>query len=162
MKQYGVRNATVMAVAPVESSSVVINSTNGIEMPMSLITVKESKAGSLIQVAPEYNKLKSKYQLMWDQKDCIEYLKTAAVIAAYTDQSLSSNTFYNPAHYPDRKVPTTLIAKNLMLAHKFGLKTLYYSLINKQGSKGQDDEEATELEVIDFDESEEDCVACKL
>jgi len=126
MKQYGVRNATVMAVAPVESSSVVINSTNGIEMPMSLITVKESKAGSLIQVAPEYNKLKSKYQLMWDQKDCIDYLKTAAVIAAYTDQSLSTNTFYNPAHFADRKVPTTLIAKNLMLAHKFGLKSLYY------------------------------------
>jgi ribonucleoside-diphosphate reductase alpha chain len=36
MKQYGVRNATLMAIAPVESSSVVINSTNGIEMPMSL------------------------------------------------------------------------------------------------------------------------------
>ena len=161
MKQYGVRNATVMAVAPVESSSVVINSTNGIEMPMSLITVKESKAGSLIQVAPEYNKLKSKYQLMWDQKDCIDYLKTAAVIAAYTDQILSTNTFYNPAHFADRKVPTTLIAKNLMLAHKFGLKSLYYSLINKQGSKGQDAEE-TKLEEVDFDESEEDCIACKL
>jgi ribonucleoside-diphosphate reductase alpha chain len=160
MKQYGVRNATVMAVAPVESSSVVINSTNGIEMPMSLITVKESKAGSLIQVAPEYNKLKSKYQLMWDQKDCIEYLKTAAVIAAYTDQSLSSNTFYNPAHFADRKVPTTLIAKNLMLAHKFGLKTMYYSLINKQGSKGQDAEQA-KLEEVDFDD-ESDCEACKL
>jgi ribonucleoside-diphosphate reductase alpha chain len=160
MKQYGVRNATVMAVAPVESSSVVINSTNGIEMPMSLITVKESKAGSLIQVAPEYNKLKSKYQLMWDQKDCIDYLKTAAVIAAYTDQSLSTNTFYNPAHFSDRKVPTTLIAKNLMLAHKFGLKSLYYSLINKQGSKGQDVEE-TKLEEVDFDD-ESDCEACKL
>ena len=160
MKQYGVRNATVMAVAPVESSSVVINSTNGIEMPMSLITVKESKAGSLIQVAPEYNKLKSKYQLMWDQKDCIEYLKTAAVIAAYTDQSLSTNTFYNPAHFADRKVPTTLIAKNLMLAHKFGLKSLYYSLINKQGSKGQDVEEA-KLEVVDFDD-ESSCESCKL
>ena len=97
---------------------------------------------------------------MWDQKDCIDYLKTAAVIAAYTDQSLSTNTFYNPAHFADRKVPTTLIAKNLMLAHKFGLKSLYYSLINKQGSKGQDVEE-TKLEEVDFDE-EEDCIACKL
>ena len=47
MRSYGVRNATLMAIAPVESSSVVINSTNGIEMPMSLISVKESKAGSL-------------------------------------------------------------------------------------------------------------------
>jgi ribonucleoside-diphosphate reductase alpha chain len=75
MKVHGVRNATLMAVAPVESSSVVINSTNGIEMPMSLITVKESKAGSLIQVAPEYNKLKNKYQLMWEQRDCDKLLE---------------------------------------------------------------------------------------
>jgi len=161
MKVHGVRNATLMAVAPVESSSVVINSTNGIEMPMSLITVKESKAGSLIQVAPEYNKLKNKYQLMWEQKNCEGYIKTASVIAAYVDQSISTNTFYNPAHFADRKVPTTLIARNLMLAHRWGLKTFYYSLINKQGSKGQDEPEEAALEAIDFD-NQEDCEACKL
>ena len=160
MKEYGVRNATMMAVAPVESSSVVINSTNGIEMPMSLISVKESKAGSLTQVVPEYHKLKNKYQMMWAQKDCSGYLKTAAVIAAYVDQSISTNTFYNPAHYADRKVPTTLIAKNLMQAHHWGLKTFYYSLINKAGSKGQD-EVAAPLALIDFD-NEDDCEACKL
>ena len=161
MKQYGVRNATLMAVAPVESSSVVINSTNGIEMPMSLITVKESKAGSLIQVAPEYNKLKNKYQLMWDQKDCAGYIKTASVLAAYIDQSISTNTFYSPKHFPDRKVPSTLIAKNLMQAHRWGLKTFYYSLIDKQGSKSNKSDDEPALEAIDFDD-EEDCLACKL
>jgi len=159
MRSYGVRNATQMAIAPVESSSVVINSTNGIEMPMSLISVKESKAGSLTQVVPEYHKLKNKYQQMWAQKDCDGYLKTAAVLAAYIDQSISTNTFYNPAHFADRKVPTTLIAKNLMQAHYWGLKTFYYSLINKAGSK-QKAEEAP-LEEIDFD-LEEDCESCKL
>ena len=161
MRQYGVRNATQMAVAPVESSSVVINSTNGIEMPMSLISVKESKAGSLTQVVPEYHRLKNKYQMMWEQKDCDGYLKTAAVIAAYIDQSISTNTFYNPAYFEDRKVPITLIAKNLMQAHAWGLKTFYYSLINKQGSKAPDELSPTMLESIDFD-SEEDCEACKL
>jgi len=161
MKQYGVRNATLMAVAPVESSSVVINSTNGIEMPMSLISTKESKAGSFTQVVPEYAKLKNKYQLMWEQKDCDGYLKTAAVIAAYVDQSLSTNTFYNPAHWADRKVPTTLIAKNLMQAHAWGLKTFYYSLVNKQGAKADVEEAPPMLEPIDFDD-EEDCEACKL
>jgi ribonucleoside-diphosphate reductase alpha chain len=161
MRAYGVRNATSMAIAPVESSSVVINSTNGIEMPMSLISVKESKAGSLTQVVPEYHKLKNKYQLMWAQKDCIGYLKTACVLAAYIDQSISTNTFYNPAHWPDRKVPTTLIARNLMQAHYWGLKTFYYSLINKAGSKMvKEDAPAPTLE-IDFD-LEEDCEACKL
>jgi len=162
MRSHGVRNATQMAVAPVESSSVVINSTNGIEMPMSLISVKESKAGSFVQVVPEYHRLKNKYQLMWDQQDCDGYLKTAAVIAAYVDQSISTNTFYNPAHFPERKVPTTLIAKNLMQAHMWGLKTFYYSLINKAGSKSQDE---TVLDLPsgfnDMDE-EEDCLACKL
>jgi ribonucleoside-diphosphate reductase alpha chain len=159
MRSYGVRNATTMAIAPVESSSVVINSTNGIELPMSLISVKESKAGSLTQVVPEYHKLKNKYQQMWAQKDCDGYLKTAAVLAAYVDQSISTNTFYNPAHFADRKVPTTLIARNLMQAHHWGLKTFYYSLINKAGSKQVD--KAAPLEVIDFD-LEEDCEACKL
>jgi ribonucleoside-diphosphate reductase alpha chain len=160
MKTYGVRNATVGAIAPVESSSVAINSTNGIALPMSLISVKESKAGSFIQVVPEYQKLKNKYQLMWDQTDCVGYLKTSAVLAAYMDQSISTDTFYNPAHFPDRKVPTTLIAKNLMLAHKWGIKTLYYSLINKKGSK--EDEDEAPLEVIDFFEEDGDCESCKL
>jgi ribonucleoside-diphosphate reductase alpha chain len=169
MKTHGVRNATLMAIAPVESSSVVINSTNGIEMPMSLISTKESKAGSLTQVVPEYNRLKNKYQLMWEQKDCDGYLKTAAVLAAYVDQSISTNTFYNPAHFADRKVPTTLIAKNLMQAHMWGLKTFYYSLINKAGSKavaeatpevhynGFHNEREVETSI-----EEEDCEACKL
>jgi ribonucleoside-diphosphate reductase alpha chain len=160
MRSYGVRNATLMAVAPVESSSVVINSTNGIEMPMSLISVKESKAGSFIQVVPEYNKLKNRYQLMWEQKDCDGYLKTAAVIAAYVDQSISTNTFYNPAHWADRKVPTTLIAKNLMQAHAWGIKTFYYSLINKQGAKA--DAEIAPTLAAQPDETDEDCEACKL
>ena len=161
MKQYGVRNATLMAVAPVESSSVVINSTNGIEMPMSLISTKESKAGSLTQVVPEYAKLKNKYQLMWEQKDCAAYLKTAAVIAAYVDQSISTNTFYNPAHWADRKVPTTLIAKNLMQAHAWGLKTFYYSLVNKQGAKADAEEAPAMLEEINWDD-QESCESCKL
>lgn len=135
MKQYGIRNGTLMAVAPVESSSVVLHSTNGIEMPMELISVKESKAGSFVQVVPDYKRLKNRYQLMWEQQDCVSYLKTAAVLAVYIDQSLSTNTFYNPAHFKDAKVPGTLVAKNLMLAYKWGLKTIYYSLINKVGAK---------------------------
>jgi ribonucleoside-diphosphate reductase alpha chain len=160
MKTYGVRNATQMAIAPVESSSVVINSTNGIEMPMSLISTKESKAGSFTQVVPEYHKLKNRYQLMWEQPDCVGYIKTAAVLAAYTDQSISTNTFYNPAHFADRKVPTTLIARNLMLAHHWGLKTFYYSLINKKGAKAADEE----LPALAAEESidDADCEACKL
>jgi ribonucleoside-diphosphate reductase alpha chain len=172
LKQYGIRNATLMAVAPVESSSVVLNSTNGIEMPMELISVKESKAGSFVQVVPEYRRLKNRYQLMWDQQNCEAYLKTSAVLAAYIDQSLSTNTFYNPAFFPEGKVPGTLVAKNLMLAYKWGIKTIYYSLINKVGAKSVvtgtahiNGDTATKIipgEPITIYTDEEDCEACKL
>ena len=165
MKKYGIRNATLMAVAPVESSSVVLNSTNGIEMPMELISVKESKAGSFTQVVPEYKRLKNRYQLMWEQKDCVDYLKTSAVLAAYIDQSLSTNTFYSPRHFKDGKVPGTLIAKNLMLAYKWGLKTMYYSLIDKVGSKNilmTQSDRLVALEPVTIYSDDEDCEACKL
>jgi ribonucleoside-diphosphate reductase alpha chain len=129
---------------------------------MELISVKESKAGSFVQVVPEYKRLKNRYQLMWDQRDCVEYLKTSAVLAVYVDQSLSTNTFYNPAYFSEGKVPATLIAKNLMLAYKWGLKTIYYSLINKVGSKVALQEDNVipfiKQDVIEDDEYCESCV----
>jgi ribonucleoside-diphosphate reductase alpha chain len=104
---------------------------------------------------------------MWSQTDCIGYLKTAAVLQVYVDQSISTNTFYNPAHFANRKVPTTLIARNLMQAHHWGIKTFYYSLINKQGSKSQETDDETQLQAaLDSIAHEawedEDCEACKL
>jgi ribonucleoside-diphosphate reductase alpha chain len=165
MKQYGIRNATLMAVAPVESSSVVLNSTNGIEMPMEMISVKESKAGSFVQVVPEYRRLKNRYQLMWEQTDCVDYLKTAAVLAVYIDQSISTNTFYSPRYFKDGKVPGTLIAKNLMLAYKWGIKTIYYSLIDKIGAKNvltTQTDSLVSAEPVTIYEDDESCEACKL
>jgi ribonucleoside-diphosphate reductase alpha chain len=134
---------------------------------MELISIKESKAGSFTQVVPDYKRLKNRYQLMWDQADCVDYLKTSAVLAAYIDQSLSTNTFYNPAKFKDGKVPATLIANNLMLAYKWGLKTVYYSLINKVGSKNilntQSDRLVPSEPVTLYAElDDEDCLACKL
>lgn len=161
MKEHGVRNATLMAIAPVESSSVVINSTNGIELPMSLISIKESKGSLLAHVVPEYTKLKAKYQLMWDQADCVDYLKTAAVLAAYVDQSISTNTFYSGDKYSkDGKIPAQVVIRNLMLGYKWGLKTFYYSLINKQGGKILMKQEADKQKAVE--ELVEDCEACKL
>jgi ribonucleoside-diphosphate reductase alpha chain len=109
---------------------------------------------------------------MWEQKDCLDYLKTASVIAVYVDQSLSTNTFYNPAHFAGGKVPGTTIAKNLMLAYKWGLKTMYYSLINKVGAKVS--VTGTQVngsiqnvlpltgEPVTIYEDDADCEACKL
>ena len=134
MKVHGVRNTTTMAIAPVESSSVVLNSTNGVNMLKQFIVIKESKAGIVPQVAPEYRKLKKHYELLFDQPDCLPYIKTVAVLQAYVDQGISSDTFYSPKHFPDGKIPLTLVTRNLMLAHKYGLKSHYYALTDAQGS----------------------------
>lgn len=162
MKQYGIRNATNMAIAPVESSSVVINSTNGYNFVKQLIIIKESKAGAFAQVVPEYRKLKNHYQLLWDQPDCIEYIKTGAVLQVYIDQGISTDTFYSAKFFPEGKIPATLIAKNLMLAAKWGIKSFYYDLRDKQGTKDLlKNETATFTEVIE-DDGEEYCESCVL
>lgn len=160
MKTYGVRNSTLMAIAPVESSSVVINSTNGINLAKQLIIVKESKAGAFLQVVPEYRRLKKRYQLLWDQSDCIGYLKTVAVLQAYVDQGISADTFYSPSHFEEGKIPATLIAKNLMLFHHWGGKSLYYDLRSKEGIKDLLQDEI--LEHIEDASDEEHCEACTL
>lgn len=164
LKKYGIRNATLMAIAPVESSSVVLNSTNGVEMVKELITTKESKAGAFAQVVPEYRKLKNHYQLLWDQKDCIDYLNTVAVLQAYVDQGISSNTPYSPTHFAEGKIPVTLIIKNLMLAHKRGIKSHYYHLVNKQGVMDSLKEpQSTHVQQsVESDQGPDDCEACKL
>lgn len=163
MLKHGVRNATTMAIAPVESSSVVLNSTNGVNFVKELIVIKGSKAGEFPQVVPEYRKLKKHYQLLWDQKDCIDYLKTVAVLQVYVDQGISSDTFYSPKHFPEGKIPVTLVIKNLMLAHKYGLKSHYYHLVDKQGAANLLKAEAqTEQKVEEPEIDEENCEACVL
>lgn len=158
----GIRNATLGAIAPVESSSVVLNSTNGIEMVKQLITIKESKAGAFAQVVPEYKKLRKHYQLLWDQKDCVDYLKTVAVLQVYIDQGISSNTFYSPKYFEGGKVPTTLVMKNLMLAHKWGVKSHYYHLVDKHGAMESLKEEQPARSHQFAEPEEEDCESCKL
>lgn len=134
----GIRNGLLLALPPVESSSVVINSTNGIEHPKALISTKESKGSSLTQVVPEYERLKKNYELMFGSgATCENYLKTAAVLSAYVDQSISTNTYYDPALYPGGKIPATLVVRDMMNGFRWGLKTYYYNITNKTGLKQQ-------------------------
>lgn len=170
MIKYGVRNSTTGAIAPVESSSVVIDSTNGVNLLKQYIVVKESKGSLIPQVAPEYKKYRKNYELLFDQPDCLPYIKTVAVLQAYVDQGISSDTFYSPKHFPNGKIPITLVARNLMLAHKYGLKSHYYSLVNKEGATAEIDKDKEQerqlaenvqpsmLDMMGMDEHCESCV----
>jgi len=125
-KAYGIRNSTLMALMPAETSAQIANATNGIEPPRSYISIKQSKHGVLKQVVPEFKKLRSKYELLWDQPNPEGYIKICAVMQKYIDQAISVNTSYNPQFYPDEKLPMSDMLKLLLLHYKLGGKTLYY------------------------------------
>ena len=126
LKQFGVRNATLMALMPAETSAQITNSTNGIEAPRGFISVKQSKDGILKQVVPEFRHLKNKYDLLWDQKSPKGYIKIVSVLQKYIDQSISANTSYNPEHYNNDMISMKDMIEDVLLFYKFGGKCLYY------------------------------------
>lgn len=140
--KYGIRNATLMALMPSETSSQLANATNGIEPPRSLVSIKGSKDGILKQVVPGIHKLKNKYDLLWDQKSPEGYLKIVAVLQKFIDQSISANTSYNPANYEDEKIPMSELLRDLLMFYKYGGKTLYY--FNTNDGQGEVDVDISE------------------
>lgn len=149
--QYGIRNSTLMALMPSETSSQVGNSTNGIEPVRSLISVKQSKHGVLKQVVPEMRKLKNRYELLWNQASPEGYLKICAVLQKWIDQGISVNTSYNPAFYPDEKIPMSELLKHILMFYRYGGKQLYYN--NTHDGQG-------EINVEKIAEPVADCESC--
>ena len=158
-KKFGIRNSTLMALMPSETSAQISNSTNGIEPPRSLVSFKQSKDGVLKQVVPEIYKLKNKYELLWDQESPVGYITIMAVLQKFIDQSISSNTSYNPKFYPDGKIPMSELLQHILLCYKFGIKTLYY--FNTNDGAGEVDVHE-ELQESDIGMDEESCEACNI
>ena len=150
--QYGLRNSTVTALMPSETSSQISNATNGIEPPRGLVSVKQSKDGILKQVVPEIERLKHNYELLWQIPDNDGYLKLVGVMQKFVDQAISANTNYDPKRFEGGKVPMKILLKDLLTAYKYGLKTLYY----QNTRDGADDSQA--------DLEEDGCAggACKI
>ena len=159
LKATGIRNSTLMALMPSETSAQIANATNGIEPPRSLISIKQSKHGVLKQVVPEYRRLKNKYDLLWDQKSPEGYLKIMAVLQKYIDQGISVNTSYNPVFFEDEKIPMSVLLQHLLMFYKYGGKQLYY--FNTFDGQGElDTDKMTDLPQGELDE--EDCESCTI
>lgn len=126
IKEHGVRNSTVSALMPSETSSQISNATNGIEPPRGLISIKASKDGVLKQVVPEYEKLKGSYELLWNMPDNQGYLELVGIMQKFVDQTISANTNYDPSRFEGGKVPIKQILKDILTAYKLGVKTMYY------------------------------------
>lgn len=136
----GLRNSTVTALMPCETSSQISNSTNGIEAPRGLVSIKASKDGILKQVVPESVALMDSYELLWNQPSNEGYLQLVGIMQKFVDQSISANTNYDPAKFPGEKVPMMTILKDLMTAYKYGLKTLYYHNTRDGASRDHEDD----------------------
>lgn len=162
LKEHGIRNSTLMALMPAETSAQISNSTNGIEPPRSFVSIKQSKHGVLKQVVPGFPYYKNKYDLLWDQKSPQGYLKIMAVLQKYIDQGISVNTSYNPEHYEDEKVPMSILIQDILMFYKYGGKQLYYN--NTFDGQGEIDinkeDNLPELDAGEIDE--EDCESCKI
>lgn len=124
--QYGLRHSTLTAIMPCESSSVIQNSTNGIEPVRSLVSYKKAKNGVLKQLVPNYNSRKNYYTLAWEMKDNKAILNICAVLQKFVDMSISVNLYYNYAHYPDGNIPLSILIKDQIYGYKYGVKNFYY------------------------------------
>jgi len=164
----GLRHSTLSAQMPSESSSVVSNATNGIEPPRAFLSAKKSKKGVLKQIVPSYSTLKNHYTLLWEMGSNKGYINVVAVMQKFFDQAISGNWSYNLEDYPDREVPTSVIANDLLTTYKYGWKTSYYHNTYDSKHDGSDEEKDNtkqKLEdlVKELSESEEEvCESCAI
>jgi ribonucleoside-diphosphate reductase alpha chain len=164
---HGVRHSTLSAQMPSESSSVVSNATNGIEPPRGYLSVKKSKKGPLKQIVPQYQTLKNNYTLLWDMPSNSGYINIVAVIQKFFDQAISGNWSYNPEHYPDNEVPTSVMANDFLTTYKYGWKTSYYQNTNDLQKEKDDHDKDQRTSIEDMlneilNSQEEDCDSCKI
>lgn len=171
IKQHGMRNSTLSALMPSETSSQISNATNGIEPPRGFVSIKSSKDGVTKQVVPDYENLKDKYELLWQIPNNKGYLELVGIMQKFVDQTISANTNYDPNKFEAGKVPMKQLLQDLLTAYKLGVKTLYYHNTRDGAADNQSDiaarqradkPQAQSAEVII--EEDDDCAggACKI
>ncbi|MGR6981444.1 class 1a ribonucleoside-diphosphate reductase subunit alpha [Testudinibacter sp. P27/CKL/0425] len=139
IKESGLRNSTLTALMPSETSSQISNATNGIEPPRGHVSIKASKDGILRQVVPDYENLSENYELLWDIPSNDGYLQLVGIMQKFVDQAISANTNYDPKRFEDGKVPMKRLLGDLLTAYKYGLKTLYYQNTRDGADDNQED-----------------------
>ena len=162
LRETGIRNSTLMALMPAETSAQISNSTNGIEPPRALVSYKQSKDGVMAQVVPGYHHLKNKYDLLWEQQSPEGYLSICGILQKYIDQGISVNTSYNPENYEDNKIPMSVMIQDLFTAYKLGLKQLYYFNTFDGAGEMKEDEHHTYDSGTTQIEDEEECDSCTI
>lgn len=126
IKKYGLRNCTMTAIMPCESSSVVQSSTNGIEPIRDYLVYKGSKTNTVPVICPHYSSWKNRYTLAADISDNTDLINMQAILQKWTDMSISGNLYYNNKFYPNGKLPDSVVIKDMLYSFKMGIKNRYY------------------------------------
>ncbi len=132
IKMYGMRNMTLSALMPCESSSVVQNTTNGDRPITSLVVRKTSKGKTCIQVVPGISKWKNHYLKKGDIKNNDGIIKLNAAGGKWLCMSSSFDLYYDSDNYEGGSVPMTVLIRDHLYAAHFGSKTYYYCNTKKK------------------------------
>lgn len=138
--KYGLRNSTLSALMPSETSSQISNATNGIEPPRDLMSIKSSGDVTVRQIVPNVINLFADYEKKWEMDSPRGYLELCAIMQMFVDQTISANTFYKPDSFEGGKFPIQTAIEDIIYAYSLGIKTLYYH----ETKDGNDQDEGCE------------------
>lgn len=140
-KKYGIRNTTLSAIPPTASSSLVSNSTQGIDPIQTVTDTFEASNFTVKSLIPDFEK-EAYYMKAWDMpgNTSAEYLKLMAVLQKFIDQGMSSNQWYDLTKLPNKILDSNRVKRDIITAWKYGLKSLYYI-------RSKDKENTSELSV---------------
>lgn len=120
VRENGMRNAYLLAVAPTSSTSILSGTTAGVDPLMNRFFLEEKRGSMLPRIAPELSPSTYWYYKSAHQIDQTWSVKAAGVRQRHIDQSQSMN-LYITNNYTLRQVMNLYL-----LAWECGAKTVYY------------------------------------
>ena len=120
VRQYGMRNAYLLAVAPTSSTSILAGTTAGIDPVMNKFFLEEKRGGMLPRVAPDLSPETFWYYKNAHLLDQTWSIKACGVRQRHIDQAQSMN-LYITNEYTLRQV-----LELYLQAWEQGVKTIYY------------------------------------
>ena len=155
VKEHGVRNSTLVAIMPAESSSIASGLTNGVYPIQSFSTMKTNQRDAIPYVVPNDD---LPYEIKYDVNN-IDMIKMYAVMQAWVDQGISSNLWVDLTG--DKRKSTNELLLEFFTAYKYGLKTRYY--YQSKTSKDLDlDKVDTVITQSTRPQSDDTCTSCTL
>jgi ribonucleoside-diphosphate reductase alpha chain len=149
----GIRNSSLMALMPTESSSKASGAPNGPYQVRDLDLKKSDSSNILEWCAPDNDLLADQYQLAWETTP-IEQIKYYAVMQKWIDQSISADIYRDRTKRvtleDGSEIPAPITDDELFQEQhaivKYGVKSEYYMNSFTGGSTHDDDGQAIRTE----------------